>query len=348
MHRPGQPTIPNTLFCLRHALAFGQITTAMRTSLVYMFLLAAVPATAQNEFDARFLSYEGLQYPCDGSVTPRVKIQNVGNQTMATCVVETWKNGLLQNSFNWVLATAALSGDIRQPSLPAISVQEGDALEFRIISVNDVPDQGVEGNLLDLALTGPVEACALQTVEVQVVTDAAPEETAWTLRTAAGQVLAQGGPFSGPGTHSAWVTLPADACLALDVTDAGGNGIDGGRVTVRCAGADLFQVEGTSFGTRATAGLRTGSVVGVSEPVVAGSLRLMPNPASGHVRLDLGSVAGRAEVVVRDATGRIVLAKVFSSVASPLDVDLAACAPGLHVVHVLHAGGTFAERLIVD
>ncbi len=320
----------------------------MRTSLLSMLLLAALPAIAQNEYDARFLSYEGLQYPCDGSVTPRVKIQNVGNQTMATCVVETWKNGLLQNSFNWVLATAALSGDIRQPGLPAIAVQEGDALEFRIISVNDVPDQGVDGNILGLDLAGAVEACALQTVEVQVVTDASPGETAWTLRTAQGQVLAQGGPFATAGVHSAWVTLPAEACLALDVTDAGGNGIDGGRVAVRCAGTDLFQVEGSSFTDRATTGLRTGSVVGVSEPQVAGTLRLLPNPALGHVRLELGSITGRLEVTVRDATGRVVRTQAWSAAGSPLEVDLAGCAPGMHVVQVVHAGGTLAERLVVQ
>jgi len=324
------------------------MTIAMRTSLVAMLLLATLPAIAQNEYDARFLSYEGLQYPCDGSVTPRVKIQNVGNQTMATCVVETWKNGLLQNSFNWVLATAALSGDIRQPSLPAVTVQEGDALEFRIISVNEVPDQGVEGNLLDLALTGPVEACALQTVEVQVVTDSAPTETAWNLRTAQGQVLAQGGPYTTTGTHSAWVTLPAEACLALDVTDAGGNGIDGGRVAVRCAGSDLFQVEGSSFTDRGTTGLRTGSVVGVSESQIAGTLRLLPNPALDHVRLELGSITGRVEVTVRDATGRVVLSQAWPAAGSPLVVDLAGCAPGMHVVQVVHAAGTLTERLVVQ
>ncbi|MEZ4757216.1 MAG: T9SS type A sorting domain-containing protein [Flavobacteriales bacterium] len=320
----------------------------MRTSLALSFLLATASVCAQNTFDARILSYEGLQYACDGSVDPRLKIQNVGTQTMTTCVVETWKNGLLQNSFNWVLATAALSGDIRQPSLPPIAVEEGDALEFRIISVNEQPDQGPEGNVIQQALTGAVEACALQTVEVEVLADPAADEITWSLRNAQGALLAQGGPYAEAGTYSSWVTLPADACLSLDLNDAGGNGITGGRLTVRCASSDLVQIEGDTFTDRATTGLRTGSIVGMSEPVARERLRLIPNPATTSVRVQIGEVVGAVELNVYDATGRSVRSRSASSGTSAVDVDLSGLARGLHVVQVRHAGGLLTERLIVQ
>lgn len=320
----------------------------MRTPLALSFVLTTASVCAQNTFDARILSYEGLQYACDGSVDPRLKIQNVGTQTMTTCVVETWKNGLLQNSFNWVLATAALSGDIRQPALPSVAAEEGDALEFRIISVNEQPDQGAEGNIIQQALTGAVEACALQTVEVEVVADVAAAEITWSLRTALGALLAQGGPYEGAGTYSSWVTLPADACLALDLNDSGDNGITDGRLSVRCAGSELVQIDGNAFTDRVTTGLRTGSIVGVNEQPAKDELRLIPNPASAFVRVQFGELSGGVRIDLHDATGRCVRSLTTSNGTGSVDVDLSGLAHGLHVMHVRHAGGTITERLIVQ
>ncbi len=320
----------------------------MRPALLLLSLVVPGVLLAQNEYDASILSYEGLQYPCAGSVDPRLKIQNVGTQTMATCVVETWKNGLLQNSFNWVLAAAALSGEVRQPTLPPIVVEEGDALEFRIISVNDQPDQGPAGNIMQQALSGAVEACGLQTVEVEVVTDEAAGEVTWSLRNSQGALLAQGGPYGEAGTHSSWVTLPADACLGLDLNDAGSNGIAGGRLTVRCAGSDLLEIDGDAFTDRATVGLRTGSVVGVSEHMYEGRLKLAPNPASDMVRVDLGGMAGTVELTVFDATGRCVRSVSTAPGAPTVELGLVDLARGLHVVQVRHAGGRLTERLVVQ
>jgi hypothetical protein len=319
----------------------------MRTSIALLFLLATASMCAQNTFDARILSYEGLQYACDGSVDPRLKIQNVGTQTMTTCVVETWKNGLVQNSFNWVLATAALSGDIRQPALPSIEVTEGDQLEFRIISVNEVLDQGPEGNILQQALTGAVDACALQTVEVEVVADDNANEITWTLRNAQGTPVATSGPFASAGTYSAWVTLPAEACLALELNDAGGNGIAGGRLTVRCSGTDLVEIDGNSFTDRATTGLRSGNMVSVSELLEPAVLHMFPNPAVDEVRVQWQDGAGAAELTVFDATGRSVLARALSAGTSSVVLDLAGLDAGLHLLQVRHANGISTGRLIV-
>jgi hypothetical protein len=320
----------------------------MRTSLALFLLVATASLCAQNTFDARILSYEGLQYPCDGAVQPRLKIQNVGTQTMTTCVVETWKNGLVQNSFNWVLAAVALSGDIRQPALPNIEVAEGDELEFRIISVNEVPDEGPEGNVLQQALTGAVDACALQTVEVEVVADEGAGEITWTIRNAQGTALAQGGPFADAGTHSTWTTLPADACLVLELNDAGSNGIAGGRLTLRCGGSDLLEIDGGGFTDRATTGLRTGNAVGVPEGSETIALQMFPNPASGLMRVRWSRDVDAAELLVIDALGRNVYARSLAAGTSTVVVDLADMDAGMHLVRLRHAGGITTGRLIVQ
>ena len=47
-------------------------------------------------------------------------------------MVETWKNGVMENSFDWQLAIAAVTNE-RQTAFPGGAATAGDVLEFRII-----------------------------------------------------------------------------------------------------------------------------------------------------------------------------------------------------------------------
>ena len=157
--------------------------------------------TAQNTYDARILDYAGLKYPCEGASAPVLKIQNVGTATMGTCVVETWKNGLMVNTFNWILAVPALTGQVRQPVLPLVpEVQPGDELEFRIISVNEQPDQDASGNILQLDLDAEVKYADDGDLTVEVITGEVSGEVYWRLITASGQTVGSGGPYSETNT----------------------------------------------------------------------------------------------------------------------------------------------------
>ncbi len=62
----------------------------MKKLLLFSLLLFAVPDLhAQQEYDARILNYRGLRFTCGDSLTPVLRIQNAGSQSMFTCVVET-------------------------------------------------------------------------------------------------------------------------------------------------------------------------------------------------------------------------------------------------------------------
>ena len=81
----------------------------MRFLIAITTALLALVASAQTVYDARIDDYRGLKYACDGSVTPVLRIQNVGSATMSTCVVETWKNGVVDNTFKIIPGHGALS-----------------------------------------------------------------------------------------------------------------------------------------------------------------------------------------------------------------------------------------------
>lgn len=227
--------------------------------------LIALFTSAQTVYDARIDDYRGLKYACDGVVTPVLRIQNVGSATMSTCVVETWKNGVMDNTFNWILGVPAATGEFRQPAFPPIAVVPGDEIELRIISVNTNPDE----DALDNIHTGTMEAepapGASYTMNVEVKTDDFPDETTWELRNELGAVVAQGGPYSEPnGTEQAIIGLSTADCYTFEVRDSGGDGISAGvrspgYVRVSSLGTALIEIDGGDFTDRADEGLRSGT-----------------------------------------------------------------------------------------
>lgn len=237
----------------------------MRTSsLLIAALLAPVLLTAQS-YDATILSYEGLDRTCDGSITPVLRIQNTGGETMTSCDIDILRNGLADNTFNWVLAVPALSGEVRKPALPTITgLQPGDELEFVITTVNTQPDEVATGNVITRTVQGESVEGDSYRVLVEVRTDGDPQETTWSLKDATGVVVASGGPYTNAETvERSWVDLDPAACYALRVDDSGGNGMDAralpGYVKVIALGDELIALDGAAFTSSYDDAVRTGA-----------------------------------------------------------------------------------------
>jgi hypothetical protein len=271
----------------------------VRSALSLFFGLAMASATAQNAYDARILSYEGLKFSCEGAVQPNLKIQNVGGQSMSTCVVETWKNGLQVNSFNWVLAVPALTGDVRQPALPPIGgVLPGDEVEFRIKTVNTVPDQGAEGNDLTVALDQVPKFAEGGAVMVEVTTGAVTGEVSWSIKNALSQVVAQGGPYVESNTIiQVPVVLNDLDCYAFAASDASRGSAVEVQIRVLDANGAVIDVDGTELITPYSDGLRTGN----------------GNPCSQDLTLELSTDDGSEETsweIVEQGTNALLCAGV--------------------------------------
>lgn len=76
------------------------------------------------------------------------------------------------------------------------------------------------------------------------------------------------------------------------------------------------------------------------------TITLFPNPASDALILDLGTLAGRTEYIMTDATGRIVLANVANQVRNTIDVS--SLSNGLYVVTLRNAGSAYSTRVQVQ
>ena len=203
-----------------------------RATLLISSALATVAGLAQsNQYDSRIDSYVGLRYPCDGTVQPVLRIQNVGGETMTSCDIDVLKNGVTDNTFNWVLGVPAATNEFRQPALPVVTnVLPGDILEFRILTVNGQADQGETENIKQFAMTDEKGDADSYQVQVKVLTDDNPDETSWRVKDALGATVAQSPVYTNPGElRETSVTLAADQCYNFEVYDSGADGFGGSR-----------------------------------------------------------------------------------------------------------------------
>ena len=81
------------------------------------------------------------------------------------------------------------------------------------------------------------------------------------------------------------------------------------------------------------------------ENTVPQRFSLLPNPASGTVRLNLPRTWAVSAILLRDALGREVLAPVLTTAEASIAVGH--LAPGTYIVEVRHSQGVAIERLVV-
>jgi hypothetical protein len=308
--------------------------------------VCTVALQAQNANDARILEYTGLRHACDGSVTPVLKIQNVGTNTMLTCVVETWKNGLMANSFNWILSVSATPNAVRQPALPLVDdVAVDDVLEFRVISVNEQPDEGPDGNMVQVAMQGDPLLAESFVMLVEIATGSAPQGTSWTMVDALAQIVAQGGPYASPNsTEQVWVTLEPERCYELRVSDSEGDGMPGGSLRLYSNEVEVLQMDGDVLLDRFDAGVVTGTTVGSLEVASRPGVHAFPVPTRDHVQLALpNALDGLCRFDVRDATGRVVMRTSRTALSGAnVELDLAGLAAGPYTIEVRDARDRYA------
>lgn len=304
--------------------------STMRCSLLSAFLLPIL-AFGQAQYDARILSYEGIGQVCDGMVQPRLKIMNQGSEVMFTCVVETWKNGVMDNSFNWELAVGALQDEVRQPTFPAVAVVDGDVLEFRIISVNTVADEVADGNQLEVTITDDATELSTATVMLDLGSGALCGPVSWSVNDATGAMV-QSGEVALGATDEIWMTLSTNACYEFRVRLIDGGEIGDCLVRLYCEGELVHEVTSLSDGERRV-GLHTGAVVGLKEESTVEPF-LYPVPARDRMRLSGLRASGMVRTSIMDATGRIVRSGSNTVSGDQMIIDAQGLAPGRYLLHV--------------
>lgn len=183
-------------------------------------------ATKNN--DPSIVAYTGNTNDCK-TPTIKVKLQNMGKDTLTATTLTAEPEGLTPIVYNWTGKLAPYSfADI---ILGTVQITADTKLNVNITSADENAANNTISTVLNYAkLSGSKNAI------IKVATDRNGAQTTWKL-TSNGITIKSGGPYANettPGTYvreELNVALPFNSCYKLEVFDSGNNGMKGANGT---------------------------------------------------------------------------------------------------------------------
>ena len=180
-----------------------------------------LPAVPDFDLDAAILNVaEPSGFSCATNVTPSVTLFNNGANTLTSATITSSVDGGAEDTFNW---TGSLEfGESEVITLPTLTPGDGDhTFDVAVSAPNGGADQNTDND-------SGSSSFSLDSQGVDVVMtltlDNYPGETTWELVNANGDVVWNGGPYSGGGTVVE-TSCVGDGCYTLNVYDSFGDGM---------------------------------------------------------------------------------------------------------------------------
>lgn len=287
---------------------------------------------------------------CDEDrITPRVTLKNNGTTVVTIMTVTYGVVGEPQYTYAW---TGSLQpGQTVNVDLPMITVPTGEHVLTVVVSApNGTPDPVPTNDTwtFPFVVNSPGDE-----VIFALTLDNYGTDITWTLESAAGTLLYEGGPYE-DFDEGEVIQVPfclTNGCYTFTIDDVFGDGIccDEGNGSYVIYGPDsliLAESDG-QYGSQNINEFCV-EVVGIPERIDAGSLLLLPNPSVGPVTLRLSGISGTARWQLLDAAGRNILQGSILAGQQEHHIDLSGITSGIYLMQVVHAGGRLARSIVLQ
>lgn len=263
-----------------------------------------------------------------------ITFRNSGSNPMTSCNVCVEVNGKVQKT-PWQGNLDYLDkATITTPDFTDFDL-DTDAKDNKVhIYLSDINGTAKRTESVDLSFKNSV--VGQNSVEVSVFTDNKPEETAWELYDASGNLIETSEPFTEKRKFYKHVfDLPVDGCYKLRFTDKGGDGIIGqygngyfklSQKTVE--GKTKMITQGDFGGSEHVVFFRLENAVTSLDVIDAESSTLIYDAATKTIKVNTYG----AEAIVMDARGIQV---VHTTDSAPFSIDCSSWSAGVYIVTVV-------------
>jgi len=313
--------------------------------------MAELTFVSPNAVDA--LPYEATvsDFICGNELSPTVKIQNLGSQTLTSLDVLYSVNGGPASTYQWTgsLPTASIA-TIDLPGISFTHLEENTLWvatqnpngQYDPISSNDI----VTVNFLPAKNSG-------NQVTLNLTTDNYGDETTWVLKGPNGNTIATGGPYGNNVTITENFNLE-NGCHEFILNDEYGDGIcceyGIGSYSLTSGGQTVYS--GGEFAAQEVRLFNVGGVAGVEVMEVLTGFNIYPNPFSDNatLRFDLAADA-QVAISVRNVLGQTLIDRQIGHLSAGVHTQQLASdglAPGIYLVSLLVDGQQHTVRVSVS
>lgn len=310
------------------------------------------PELSTEPNDVRGIDYRGTTDLCTTpDWTPVIRFQNLGADPLTSCIIETYVDGLLQQTTPWAgnLLQNQIVDSLVLPTLSGMG-QAFDA-SFVFTDPNGSTDSDPSNNSISAQIGTEVPGTVVQ---LELKFDQWQYQTSWAVLNTGGTILEQGGPYepadfpSYSTVNYSWI-LPDGECYRFEIHDINGDGIccgwGDGHYKLKDGNGNVFH-QGGVFGFSDAYGFVTGSSIGIGDPSIDDGIVVGPNPTQGEVLLN--NVPKDVEFLrVLDPSGRELLRERITS--RPVQrVDMESMAAGTYLIELQGAQGVHVRRVLLE
>lgn len=320
----------------------GQKTAAE----IYTLSLSCPELTTDINNARIFEAIEPTGDYCQGTVRPKLKIQNYGTSNLTSLEVVSVIDGTPADTSLWTGNLVMYDTEIIQADETAVLNNGNHSFEFIIQNPNGVPDENTGDNTASLTFSTNSQGTV---VTVKIKTDSNPSQTSWEITNSSG-VVASGGSFTNANyLYQETVCLYEDSCYTFTVYDSGNNGLAGSTYGLIYWGGTI-----ASFGPGAFTGSQidlpfclTGT--GINESMNNGNLKLYPVPASMFFYVEgiEESDFSGSNFILSDIFGRSFEADVEYADRSTLKVNTASLSAGTYILICETKNNLYKARFVI-
>lgn len=292
------------------------------------------------------------------------KFTNLGSAPVTSAVFSYSMNGTAVNTLTWT-GTANPMTSALTITVPAFnfSALPTNSFAVQVVSVNGSADQNAANNIATKSVALTTAIANSMNMQMDFTQDQYGSEDSWVIYDeVTNAIISQDGPFtdlsaSGTQLHSKTFTISPNTCYKLVVSDAYGDGVNGGYgvggYILKSGGTSIITSNG-QYGTGETKLYKSSNSVGISNSAVQNinNVGLYPNPASNSTNLTIElSQNETLGVVVLNALGQEVYSVKsanYNAGVNTLAIDTQSWPTGVYFVNVSSAKGSVKQKLTVS
>ena len=285
-----------------------------------------------DENNARSTSIETILPQCGFDITPKVTIQNFGENDLTEVEITYSVNGGASQNYTWTGLLLSLQSETIE--LPAISyeVQDVNTVEILLSDDDDNSDNQISENF-------NIANEHTSTINMILNTDNGGSQCTWEVMNSSGETLYSGGPYGNGESVIDQFELPND-CYRFRVFDTAGNG--GGSIVLYDSNNDVVYNTPGNYGAGEEAHFRTVGELGNNDNLLS-NVVIYPNPAKNNLNIQN---AKNASVKVFDLLGRIVLLENNISLNQQLDVSK--LTTGTYLIKIINGNQIKTDKFIIN
>lgn len=297
------------------------------------------------------VQYERVNPVCASS---EVIIRNNGSNVLTSVDIWYGIEGQTLKKYTWTGNLKFLqTANVVLPNLPASEWQSGNRFIAYTSNPNNTQDQ-YQSN--DKLVSNFIPSDHLDgDIIISMRTNSQPQETSWTLKNDAGNIVLSSKPNLQPNTTYQDTVRGLSGCFKLQFLDSDDDGIswwangDGNGFIRIKSGDSGFLTFNPDFGGEFTYNFTTGIINSVDDLGSDISINIHPNPTSDQVSIDIKGVSGQTGITIFNHLGYKIYGEVLNNIdiiGQTAKIDLTSYPSGIYHVQIENDGKVKTNKIV--